>query len=608
MQEALQFDADVSIHGSQTRLRGVKAPGTDHRPWIASFPVCQILNQHQMAHVGLMEAVAPYRIVRRKQTSTYFVACYGGRGRVLIDGQWRDCTPGMAFLLPAEILNAFHAAPGGKWEFCWVCYVQPIGQRRICDSISPVLARYDDLPLRSAILGLIHECQGRSVPAALQHWVELIQEYVSRFAQPENRDQRLLKLWERVAAHLGENWTLGRLAQEAGYSREHLRRLCRQEIGRSPMHQVIYLRMRRAAELLSTTREKIETVAQAVGYKDPFVFSKAFHKCIGWPPSNYRINQPLAAAQDRDHRRLAVRGRAQSRLKAALLLLAWTLGGDASEKVPSSADPSVSESRAAILAPAGPFHPASNVVPGDPETQDRSLRKEQLQIAGQLYAEFPQNADAACALGYVSNEQGDSAGAIHYWEEALRLPAQGLQLYNRADTCYNLGYAYLLREDYAKAVAFLRESLTLNPRRNETHYRLAHALFLSGRMEESLRVLEDGKIETPLACRLRGQANQQLGRLEEARRNYETAVRLDSGFAEAYYGLATTCSRLGDTAKADEYRRRFEALKSQGQAMGRQARTDFNPLALTRRSVAQTHTEIARAFMARGQPQRAEKL
>ncbi len=288
MSEACQSSADVTIHGPQTRLQGVKAAQVDYRDWIASFPVCRILNQYQIAHVGLMEAMPPYEIVRRRQTSTYFLACYGGRGRVLIDGRWRDCRAGMACLLPAHILNAMRAVPRAKWEFCWVCYVQPADQRPVSDSASPVLARYDHVPLRSAILGLMHECQSRAEPALLQRWVELIHEYVLRFAQPATQDPRLLSLWARVTAELDGQWTLPRLAREAGYSPEHLRRLCHREIGRSPMHQVIYLRMRRASELLATTKGKIETIAQAVGYENPFVFSKAFHRWVGWRPSDYR--------------------------------------------------------------------------------------------------------------------------------------------------------------------------------------------------------------------------------------------------------------------------------------------------------------------------------
>jgi tetratricopeptide (TPR) repeat protein/AraC-like DNA-binding protein len=610
MPEARQLCADVSIHGPQTRLQGVKAAKVDYRPWIASFPGCRILNQYQIAQVGLMEAVAPYEIVRSNQTSTYFLACYGGRGRVLIDGRWRDCRAGMACLLPARILNALRAGPKVEWQFCWVCYVQPPDQRPISDSASPVLARYDHVPLQSAILGLMHECQSRAAPAILQRWVELIQEYVLRFAKPATQDRRLLKLWKRVTAQLGGDWTLARLARKGGYSREHLRRLCHLEIGRSPMHQVIYLRMRRAAELLATTKEKVDTLARVVGYENPFVFSKAFHKWVGWRPSDYRGNRRVGTGLASRERPPAMAGDRPRHLLLSAALLACTLAAfPAGERLllPGNLD---AESPAVARAAATPglSGAPSNLSFTDAEQQDRALREEQLNAARQLHAEYPRAADAVYVAGFVSNEQGDSASAIRSWEEAVRLESDGVRLYDRADACYNLGYAYLLREEYGKAVPFLRESLRLNPRRPETHFRLAHALFLEGKMEESLRVLDDGKVETPLAYRLRGQANQQLGKLEEAKRNYEKAVRLNPNFAEAYYGLATTCTRLGETTKADEYRQKFDALKSEGQAMGRQARTDFNPLAITRRSLAQTHTEVGRVYVAQGQPQKAEKL
>lgn len=339
MIEARQPLADVTIHGPHTRMRGIKAVQAEYRPWIASFPVCPILDQYQIAHVGLMEAVSPYEIVRAEQTSTYFLACYGGRGHVLIDGRWRDCRAGMACLLPAHIRNALRAVPKVKWEFAWVCYVQPPDQRPVSDSSSPVLARYDPVPLRSAILGLRHECQGRASAATLQRWVELIQEYVLRFAQPATGDQRLLNLWARVMAQLEADWTLARLAREAGYSKEHLRRLCHHEIGRSPMHQVIYLRMRRAAELLTTTQEKVQTVAQTVGYQSPFVFSKAFHKWVGWQPSEYRCGDGRKPKPPAPSPAVSGRNERRGRLLAALVLLAsaTAMVGAAAPPVPAAA-------------------------------------------------------------------------------------------------------------------------------------------------------------------------------------------------------------------------------------------------------------------------------
>ena len=101
-------------------------------------------------------------------------------------------------------------------------------------------------------------------------------------------DERLSRLWEKVAVRLDHEWTLPELARTAHVSAEHLRRLCTQQLGRTPMRQVTYLRMRRAAELLSTTDEKIESITRAVGYQNPFVFSTTFKKWIGWRPSAHR--------------------------------------------------------------------------------------------------------------------------------------------------------------------------------------------------------------------------------------------------------------------------------------------------------------------------------
>ncbi len=280
--------SDVTIHHPHTRFRGVKALNVERRPWIAGFPTCPALNQYQIIHVGIMEATAPTRIVRTKQTTTYFLACFGGKGKVLIDGRWRICGAGSACLLPSQTLNAFCAVPRIRWEFCWACYQQPAEQRPIAGATSPVMARFETLPLHSAILGLIHECQHAGQPSLIQHWVDLIHSYVLRFAQPLEQNDRLRILWERVNADLGQDWSLARLTRESGYSREHLRRLCRVQLGRGPMHQVTNLRMRRAAELLTTTPQTIEAIAQDVGYKNAFVFSNAFKKWIGWRPSEYR--------------------------------------------------------------------------------------------------------------------------------------------------------------------------------------------------------------------------------------------------------------------------------------------------------------------------------
>ncbi len=285
---SIQELSETHILGGHTEYRVVRARENDRRPWIRGAPVCGMLGAHQIAHAGVMTARFPYRIVRTHQSGLYFLACIEGEGSVLVDGRWQKCGAGMAVALPPFMVNAFQAVKGRDWKCCWVRYEQQPEQKPILSSSSPVMARHDGRGLWHAIEGLVDESSAVALPAAMFHWVELIQNYIERFAQPWQQDDRLWRVWEKVSNDVGRDWTLNALAADAHVSAEHLRRLCRKSLGRSPMHHVTWLRMRKAAELLSTTPLKIETIANAVGYQNAFVFSNTFKKWIGWRPSEHR--------------------------------------------------------------------------------------------------------------------------------------------------------------------------------------------------------------------------------------------------------------------------------------------------------------------------------
>ncbi len=279
--------SETHILGPRTRHWIVRVSAADTRPWLQGAPICAALGRHQIAHAGVADTAVPYRVVRMNQAGTYFLACFDGEGCVLADGKWKRISAGTACLLLPHMLNAFHAVPGKRWRFCWVRYQQPPQQQPLVSASAPVVARFDAAPLRDAILGLHHECLGAGAPDTVHHWVELIQAYVLRFARPWQADNRLALLWEVVNSHLGEDWSLERLARQAHMSGEHLRRLCHRHLGRSPIHHVAFLRMRKAAELLASSDEKVEAIAGAVGYTNPFVFSNTFKKWTGWRPSEY---------------------------------------------------------------------------------------------------------------------------------------------------------------------------------------------------------------------------------------------------------------------------------------------------------------------------------
>jgi transcriptional regulator GlxA family with amidase domain len=127
--------------------------------------------------------------------------------------------------------------------------------------------------------------------ASISLWIDLIEHYVTRFAEPLRTEDRLRSVWDAVQKNLARNWTVASLAKEAKTSGEHLRRLCQRSLGRSPMRQLTYLRVQYAAHRLATTDEKIEMIARDVGYQNPFAFSNTFKRMTGFRPSRYQMHR-----------------------------------------------------------------------------------------------------------------------------------------------------------------------------------------------------------------------------------------------------------------------------------------------------------------------------
>ncbi|MFN0075861.1 MAG: helix-turn-helix transcriptional regulator [Prosthecobacter sp.] len=275
--------------GESTRREVVRADGRDQRSWLVDAPICPLLKTHHIAHVGRMWASAPFEVVRAEASGTFALITLEGEGEILIDGEWRAVAQNEICLLPAFAPTGIRAKKGDVWHFAWVRYEEARETSPILSSNSPVIHQGIVQPLSHAIAGLAAEVQRQDCePATLHHWVELIHGFVARAARPYQGDDRLWCVWQAVERDLTRDWALEGLAKIAHVSQEHLRRLAQQQLGRSPIQHITYLRMRRAVALLTSTGDKLEVIANVVGYDNPFTFSNAFKRWTGRRPSAYR--------------------------------------------------------------------------------------------------------------------------------------------------------------------------------------------------------------------------------------------------------------------------------------------------------------------------------
>ncbi|MGR6542619.1 helix-turn-helix domain-containing protein [Paenibacillus tundrae] len=122
---------------------------------------------------------------------------------------------------------------------------------------------------------------------------ELIMEYES--SQGGAKSDMVDAVATYISGHYRQNLELKELAALAGCSVRQLQRRFKQEKELGPMEYVIQLRMESASRMLRHTDAPIGEIADRMGYRDMYYFSRAFKKYFGVPPQRYRLTSASRA-------------------------------------------------------------------------------------------------------------------------------------------------------------------------------------------------------------------------------------------------------------------------------------------------------------------------
>lgn len=222
-----------------------------------------------------------------------------------------------------------------------------------------------------------------------------------------------------------------------------------------------------------------------------------------------------------------------------------------------------------------------------------------------IVRKFPQSADAMHALAYVHYRFGRAEKAIEYWQRCIELNPGFVPAY------VSMGTLRQESGDPAAAETHFRKAKQLAPHSSVIPVQLAEALINQGKLAEAAELLQADLEQHPSsipAKALLGHCLVQLHRYAEARDHLEYVVENAPGYTNAYYGLATACTKLGDREKAAGYLEEFRKLKARDEQAHRDSLEVLDDLGTTKRTVADVYTNAAMAALAQGDPQSAERL
>lgn len=201
-------------------------------------------------------------------------------------GHWQK---GQALFVPPQKHLSMCLDGGGFRQSAWVIVEQHPNWKMLEEL--PTCFEWSDGFRFAQSLEALHTESFTPGSSGLRHLIiGQIREYLLRIPllSQSARDTLLESVLLSVSASVHENWTLDRLAEEAGLSRAHLNRRFLAQYGMPPMTKVMEIRMQRAKVLLQGTTMPIAAIAECVGFSNAFYFSTAFKLAEGVSPRSWR--------------------------------------------------------------------------------------------------------------------------------------------------------------------------------------------------------------------------------------------------------------------------------------------------------------------------------
>ncbi len=201
--------------------------------------------------------------------------------------------------------GAFHdyrfAPQAGKWDLLWAHFLPKtdwlpwlqwpeIAPGLMCLNLHSTLLRQRLIVRMKDVIRLNYGAQPRSQPLALNALEEVLLwcDSLNPKQASAQLDPRITKAMDFLVTHLADSFSEERLARAVGLSASRLRHLFREQAGSSPRHFQEQQRLRRARDLLCSSRQTIGEIARELGFANPFYFTLRFKKATGESPRAFR--------------------------------------------------------------------------------------------------------------------------------------------------------------------------------------------------------------------------------------------------------------------------------------------------------------------------------
>lgn len=228
---------------------------------------------------------------------TIVIVVSSGRGACRTGETVCQVGPAQALVIPARAPHRYWSDDADPWTISWM-HVRGEDAADFERAVVPgQTAAVVDLHEPLHVVGELERAltameQDETMPSLLRAagagWSVLAQLAADAASGSQVRMEPVRAAQRYLREHLDAPVRVGELASRVGLSTSHFAAQFRRATGGGVVEYVKRLRIARASELLITTTMPIADIARAVGYDDPFYFSRQFRRVRDCSPTEFR--------------------------------------------------------------------------------------------------------------------------------------------------------------------------------------------------------------------------------------------------------------------------------------------------------------------------------
>jgi AraC-like DNA-binding protein len=211
-----------------------------------------------------------------------------GFGHYSINGRSYDIGPGECFFIPQNVVHSYHADLREPWMYYWINFGGLRAETLLIQAglrmNHPVIGGFDTAGVKSVFEELFatektFNDKVVKILGCTFRIFGLIAESIPRLP-PVSEDEDKIDILQIAVDYICKNYphdiNVTKISAEVKVVRSYLYLLFKEKLGLSPSAFLVKVRMERARDLLTNSSLNITEVAYSVGYRDVYLFSRAF--------------------------------------------------------------------------------------------------------------------------------------------------------------------------------------------------------------------------------------------------------------------------------------------------------------------------------------------